>query len=316
MKNCKHYLLCALAGALLILPVTSHYAYDFSWGDIKEKINNFFGENTLQKIIPGTIVTLGVAGVLYYWWTKRGITEPITFEIAGRQVTQFPIYSQFNSDGGGAASCGYHTLLRGMQIVQAKANNESENDLKKTLMSYDLIAQYFGKNGTWRQAIVNKRKSDKYYGDWLNDGELEFLWKNYRVNLINQTVNCDFKSIADFALIGKKQTVWYRNEANELVEGKEEDIDPIVKNISEKLKEAADAQKNYFYLFAIGTMTQVGDQLEQEGGHWFTLVLHQNSNGAREYFVTDSFNNTRRNNDERVIKLITAIENFYVGEEI
>jgi hypothetical protein len=184
MKKCKHYLLFLLAGSLLLLPVTSHYAYAISWDDIKKNISSFFSENTLQKIVPGALMAFGVAGALYYWWKSRkggddsgkGGENLIPKELVSTSVTlkspkttvsaptiqQFQVYSQFNRDGGGPASCGYQTLLRGMQVVSAKSQNESDASIEKTLMDSIPIQVYFGPDGEWRKQIIARRKEQEF----------------------------------------------------------------------------------------------------------------------------------------------------------
>ena len=63
-----------------------------------------------------------------------------------------------------------------MQIVEAKTHNKSDDDLQKTLKSSNFIAKYFGENGSWREAIIQRRQNNKRHGDWLQADELEYLW--------------------------------------------------------------------------------------------------------------------------------------------
>lgn len=308
MKHCKHYLLFLLAGALLVLPVT--YQYPISMDEVKNSITQFFSfnEETLKKAIPATIIALVVASGLYYLWKNRGITKFTTFEIEGHQVTQFSVYSQFNSDGGGAASCGYHTLLRGMQVIQAKNQNESNAVLEQTLKSPNSIANYFGPNGIWRKVILEKRgENDEDHGDWLWGNELEFLWNKQEKLDISGTINCGFTAVDDINLVNKISKEWYRDENDELKE-REVSADIIIPPVKEALTKAFNSKERYFHLFAMSTMQQEGDSpVEQKRGHWFALVLDQQADGSREYFVTDSMN-VLRDNDIRVVKLIKAIE--------
>lgn len=173
MKHCKHYLLFLLAGALLLLPVTSHYAYAISWLNfktLKEKASELVSSETLQKIMPGALIALGIAGSLYYWWTskkggddsEKGDQNLIPKDLIPRPtLKQLQVYSQKNDEGGGAASCGYHTLLRGMQVINAKARNESEKELANTLMNVNAIIYYFNFEnplGIWREQIIQRRR--------------------------------------------------------------------------------------------------------------------------------------------------------------
>jgi hypothetical protein len=294
MKYCKHYLIFLLTGALLLLPVTSHYAYAISWDDIKKNIASFFNENTLQKIVPGGIIALGLAGGLYYWWATRKSGNPIRSIVPLNYVwptlEQFQVYCQFNYDGGGGASCGYHALLRGMQIVQAKAHHESDETLQETLESRAFIDQYFGKNGTWRQAIIQKKTNDNRQGDWLDDSDLEYLWKNYRNDILDQNINCGFFVIPNFGIVG--------TEFSEL------EID-IKDNVRSVLNTG-----QLFRIFILGTMEhKYGEEAGTEG-HWYPLVMYQNEIGKRKYYITDSgsWGETNRLNDPNVWKIIDLIE--------
>lgn len=428
MKYCKHYLLFFLSGALLLLPVTSHYA--ISWEEIKKKARTFVSEDG-TKFMPAAVVAVGlVTGGLYYWWMSRGITKSIRFSVADRQVTQFPIYSQFSlTGGGGAASCGYHTLLRGMQVINGVGRGFSSKQLEDLLMEDDAILYYFNFSnplGVWREQIIQRRKivaiaellkeklftalreehlinnydpkileiyrsvinrdikpeligiferdgslseyefraedfkqlfmktdfvpEDRLYaekvkesdtidayldldrvanelsnmhlptikdsnnGDWLQGNELEFLWEKQLMlrqkgqDIISNDISCGFTPVDDFNWIGKKSIESFRDENGNLQE-REVDLDTIVPPIKQKLNAMVILKRPYFHLFGIGTMEQSGDAFKQAGGHWFALILYQHSDGNREYFVTDSFNNVPRNNDARVMKLIRDIEN-------
>src|SRR5205085_7127452 len=58
--------------------------------------------------------------------TTTPIISHISSEVSGHKkpqdlLTQYRVYSQTESNGGGPASCGYHALFRSMQIVQSKS---------------------------------------------------------------------------------------------------------------------------------------------------------------------------------------------------
>ena len=50
----------------------------------------------------------------------------------GSEVVQIPVKDQYDTDGGGAASCGYHSMRNGEQIIQALFRNIK--DLGKRLL--------------------------------------------------------------------------------------------------------------------------------------------------------------------------------------
>jgi len=175
----------------LLGSVTSHYA--ITMNEIKDKISQYFNfsEDSLKKVIPAAIVAFIFAGGLYYWWKGKrdggegGIIKTIPVEeeklieaekpllslseerkplIKSKipSLTQLDVYSQMvKNTGGGAASCGYQTLLRGMQVIKAKNENDSDEDLHKILNNFDTIAVYFGDNGEWRQDIITRRKNQE-----------------------------------------------------------------------------------------------------------------------------------------------------------
>ncbi len=161
---------------------------------------------------------------------------------------------------------------------------------------------------------------DSNNGDWLQGDELEFLWneqgklRQRGEGIIPNDVHCGFTPIDDFDWIGKKGKVDICDENGNIIGEEEVPADVIVPPLKEKLQEMVILGKSYFHIFGIGTMQQSGDKSRQAGGHWFALVLYQHSDGNREYFITDSLYNKSRNNDERLIKLIKAIEEQPVNQ--
>jgi len=296
MKYCKHYLIFLLAGALLLLPVTSHYAYVISWPNfkvLKEKASELVNSETLQNIAPVAVIALGVAGYMYYWLTKKDgnpIRSIVPMNYVWPTLQQFKVYCQFNWNGGGAASCGYHTLLRGMQVVASKNRNQNEMQLKNDLMSVELIENYFGENGRWRQAIIQKKPNDDRHGDWIDDGDLEYLWNNYRNDILNRSINCGFLAIPDFNVLGTSYSL----------------LEPYIKD---EVRPFLNQPREMFHIFALGTMYQTGDKSRTEG-HWYPLVMHQNTAGKRQYYITDSASEgeTNRLEDTNAWKIIDLIE--------
>lgn len=428
MKHCKQYLFFLLAGALLVLPVTSHYAYTISWNEIREKVTKFFSEDRLQKIIPGAIMALGLAGSLYYWWTRKGggasvpkslesSEEESSEELVAPSLKQFTVYSQFDSDGGGAASCGYQTLLRGMQVVRAKSEGESDASIEKTLMDSSPIQVYFGPKGGWRKKIIARRKNQElkkalhlkfllalnqncdakekdlyksalgfledivviisrspqqrinlydftdqaiceylakslnqlknetnealieklqlpevisqcfdleqmrkeflskdfllslpqliqelnddpdlredFAGEWLSDGEVEYLWNQDKNDIVPLNVNCGFKAIANFELVGNPDVP--------------QEVDEVSIYIKENIKPFLNTKWQAFAIFALGTMRQTGSTSGTRG-HWYPLVMYQNKEGKRQYYIMDSAHNSDRTKDENAWKIINLIE--------
>jgi hypothetical protein len=309
MKFCKHYLLFALAGALLLLPVTSHYA--ISWEDIKKRARTFVSDDTLQKTMPGAVAAFGLAvGGLYYWWmSKKGINQDeispyieSSYTQNGIKLIQFQVYCQFNPNGGGMASCGYHSLLRGMQVAQAKHNAVDDSTLQNTLNDFKAIQYYFskkgmfwGNNGIWRQDIIQSRKKDMYTGDWIDKEEIQSLWNKNKNKFIVEDELWDLDVVEDVSLIGHP------------------DVDVTTSLLLKKIKLILNTEKMYFAIFILGTMEQPkkeDEDLIMQYGHWYTLIMHQNQKGERQYYITDSgsWNKTNRLEDVNAWKLINLIE--------
>ena len=422
--NYKRGLFVLLAGAVLLVPVTSHYAITLD--EIKNKVSSFFSEDTFKKILPVFAITL--AAGLYYWWTRGGGSgsggEKPTSIIEQKMssvpfITQFQVYSQFERDGGGGASCGYQTLLRGMQVIRDKAEHEEGDnfELEKTLMDSMPIAVYFGPDGEWRKDIIKKRKNQElkkilheklltaftphgdnkaielyksslgflediiivqakdpnysfmpydftdeaiqkylkkgldqlknknneiliekleepneiaqyfdfeiirkmclsedfiltipklndelnqrkdlqedFRGEWLSDGELEYLWEEHKYDIIPINVNCGFKAIANFELVDNPQ---YPKE-----------FDEVAVYIDENVKPFLNKKEQMFRLFGLGTMRQTGETSGTRG-HWYPLVMHQDYKGKLHYYVMDSAANHSRLRDTNVWKIINLIE--------
>lgn len=289
--NNKHWIFLFLAGSLLVLPITSHYA--MSWQDLKEKATTLINNDMVRAIMA-----LGlVAGGLYYYYFRKGSDDSgkgggnlIPEGLMPPTLDQFQVYDQFNFDGGGAASCGYHTLLRGMQVVASKNIDQNETQLKKDLMETDLIAYYFGENGRWRNAIITKRRNNEDDGDWLDDGELEYLWKNYKTDILSEQVECGFLAIPNFKILGTEHSL----------------LEPYIRD---EVRPFLNQRKKMFHIFALGTMEQLTGTIGTRG-HWYPLVMYQNEEGKRHYYIMDSgsWGATNRLKDVNAWKIINLIE--------
>jgi hypothetical protein len=292
MKFCKHYLLFALAGAVLLFPITSQYALDINWW--KEKISQY--QETLQKTMPGALVALGITGgALYYWWTRKkggddsgkGGENLIPEGLLKTPILkQLKVYSHFVDNGQGVASTGYHTLLRAMQVVQAKSENESDEDLQETVESPDLINKYFGSDGIWRQAIMRRREFDDK-GDWLDNEELLYLWYS-SFDIVPKDVECYLFAIPNFDVLGN-------------------DFSALEFYINENVRPVLYKKEQIFIIFALGTMDTT-EEKERIHIRWYPLVMYQNKKGERKYYIMDSYDNIDRTKRENVKKMIELLE--------
>jgi len=445
-----------LAVLLLLSSAISFSEYSGQNWNWREWSQRFFkiDKETAEKFMPFAIFSLGLltAGSLYYWMKKKGqdttsqptkpttITDSATVSVPKTSIIlqQFKVYSQFNHDGGGGASCGYHSLLRSMQVVNALGTDQNMSKLQEDLMNSKIIQTYFGENGIWRKDIIAKRKQEEFKkelhiklvtglrkntqqeslynqfriqmnfkdyddfnskvinlyksslgfienwivrilsepemstlsydftndgirgyiskgllnlrnkenenlvaelqedktidvyfdydeirknvlsenwvvklrnlwneilanpqfasdfrGEWLSDGEVEHIWEYHKKDILEENIFpenvCKFKAIANFDSIGM------------------EDFDEVTPYIKENIKPDLNQKKQLFGVFALGTMRQIGET-QGTRGHWYSLVMHQDWDGNRKYYVMDSANNTDRTQDKNALKIIDLIE--------
>jgi hypothetical protein len=454
----KWYISFFIAGSVLLLPVTSYYAID--WQSLKDKAAAVMNKETLQKYVtPEMIAALGLAAGAYYLLmhnnggkgnpprrTDVNSTNSIgTDDHAQAILNQFDVYSQFNFGGGGGASCGYQTLLRGMQVVNTKSEHESDQVLQNVLNDSTPIAAYFGPDGTWRRDIIARRKEQKlkdimhekfiltlrphcdeiiinlygeepyakimaeskkqsirelgdkardlytsalgylesvivvissnpqqliqqydftdqgiqydlqksleqlknpinknlvailqlpevisqcfnldrmreeflsqeflfnlpalmqqiyrnpefkedFTGEWLSDGEVEYLWENKKDEFIPRGVQCGFKAVANFELVGNRDIPI--------------EFDEVALYVRDNVKPFLNKKRQIFQVFALGTMKQYSGTSGSRG-HWYPLVMYQNQEGTRKYYIMDSASNANRRNDTNAWKIINLIE--------
>lgn len=135
-----------------------------------------------------------------------------------------------------------------------------------------------------------------FQGDWLDDGELEFLWKyereKKRNSLVPDAITCALKTVENPNNIGKEY------------------VDEVTPFVKEQIANNLGQQKPWFLIFVIGEgMSQIGDT-GRTSGHWYGLVMYQNNAGDRRYYIMDSMNYSRTN-DKTAKKIIDIIE-YYV----
>lgn len=228
----------------------------------------------------------------------RGAQHAFSQTVTIKQVT---VKNQFDDDGGGYESCGYHGLKNGILITNTL--NNQETNLADQLHDAQLIKDLFADGtiwGRWRAFAVEQQciaqNSDIHYdGENLRSDSIDTLIHHElreRI-LLNKNVQCTINTIDDINIIGQNE------------------FDFITPTVRENLTNARTAQKSYTHIFLIGTMKH---QLYEHNkthkgtiGHWFTVVLHQSSTGPREYIIADSVN-AYRLQDPAISTLIQAIE--------
>lgn len=98
------------------------------------------------------------------------------------QVFQLEVKNQFDCDGGGSASCGYHALKNGLFIALGLQNGKSSSDIKKDLNLIDPIKKLFGGlDSRWREFIIELRRK-KLAAHYIEDQILRNIKKANCVN--------------------------------------------------------------------------------------------------------------------------------------
>jgi len=164
MKRNKR--IAAIFLGISLVSATDLYSYElFNKASIVTFCRFVKNNDFLRKAIP---FALFVSLVGYYYWinnngksnTKPEDKKPSEDTKQPTVIKYLSVYGQFNGDGGGGASCGYHTLLRGMQA--AKENDNLKNDLMDTEPIAKYFGKdgdkYFGKDGKWRKKVIEYRK--------------------------------------------------------------------------------------------------------------------------------------------------------------
>lgn len=175
----------------------------------------------------------------------------------GKEIVQLPVKSQFGSDGGGGASCGYQAVKNGIEMVLALSGKDVPDFVKQfaptsqwkkerpehlngTLNDAGLITTLFGGEcGTWRQLVVKERifvqLKNKMMEDWRscvhmgavsNNLDPEKVKNFYKSTIDALTSQCAYK-ILDGVVQKDPMLSVIRNKALEVCAGKkqQEEID-------------------------------------------------------------------------------------------
>ena len=187
--------------------------------------------------------------------------------------------------------------------------NETNEDLIEELKSSETIDKYFDLDKMRKEvlsenfisnlpALIQQLNDDPnlqgdFAGEWLSDGEVEYLWEHNRSDIVPKGVECGFKAIANFNLVGNPDIP--------------QEFDEVALYIKDNVKPFLNKEQQFFTIFALGTMRQ-GSDTKGTRGHWYPLVMYQNNEGKREYYIMDSAGNRNRRNDMNAWKIINLIE--------
>ncbi|MEP6805447.1 MAG: hypothetical protein ABI892_13050, partial [Flavobacterium sp.] len=196
-------------------------------------------------------------------------------------------------------------LAKSLEILRNERNADLVNELKLPeqisscfdleKMRNELLSDNFLLDlPLFRSSVYNRADLKAHFkGEWLDDGELEYLWEHNKTEIVPQSVRCGFKAIPNFDLVDNPD--------------RDPEFDELAFHIKNNIKPFLNKNQELFQIFALGTMRQTGEA-EGTKGHWYPLVMHQNKEGKRVYYITDSYKNKDRWNDFNAWKVINLIE--------
>ncbi len=223
-------------------------------------------------------------------------------------VLQVRVYSQGKKDGGGPASCGYHSLKNSILIMRTILKKESI----ELINDYQFIARYIGQPtypGVWRKMIIEKNYTEA--GEWYFDKysksakDDQQALKNYneytqirgyqpldvkgewlKEDDIRQLIKFE-KEKGQLKDLGIEYTVMENIKMMRNVKLREFSEYRTVHEIAQKIK----ANNNYLHGFSVGLM---GHHLVGRHGqkHWISLVVNK-VDGKVQFIVADSLNANR-----------------------
>ena len=258
---------------------------------------------------------------------EQGLQVDYSYINRNLNVYQIEVYPQ-GVNGGGGASCGYHSLKNSIFIIRSILGNPQEI---KNVMDKNIIGQYIGPNSIWRNIIMKKNlERAKRFANTNREKIKQGGMDNRVANAIKQKQF--LKDYKTYARIHRFQPLRLRGEWL-----KEDDIDllakhekrdgllkdflgieytvieniPMMQNfqlrdfsaygtVAEIAQELQNSQ-NYIHGFSLGLMGHYG------GGaaHWISLVVNK-VDGVVQFIVADSIG-TNRTNDKIVNIMIQEL---------
>ena len=264
-----------------------------------DQVYTWFQENrgAVYKAVSAVVFMYG--GWRYYCNYVNPFNQKITLNASqcvgcsttynGTEIVQLKVKNQFEADGGGAASCGYHSMRNGQEIIQSLTGNVE--NLGERVLDVQDIEWLFGEQGVWRQAVVQKRNEEGDSGEWLHSEEIEHV-------MSEQVRFGSFHCIDDMNHFGLQCIPVHQDRPEE-----------FGACITPEIKRALAQDGEYIHQFFINTATHSGESLAdslKNFGHWFVVILHKAAHGAPRFIIADSLN-CKRVDDWRVKKLIDEL---------
>lgn len=229
-------------------------------------------------------------------------------------------------------SCGYHALKNGILLINQLAK-PTHKDLSEKLLDKKLCSELFG--------VIDEKDSDYYfwesplYGPWkqlikdsnyrlgnhfdgnvedICTGALEHLIENEKKyhRLLEENVELNISVVEDNKILGLDHGPLYDIDIdkNNLISP-----DYITTPVIENCLNAKKNSEAYSHLFILNTgkffeSTSFFGRTYIQGtanNHYFAVGLHQDKLAKRTYYVLDSLN-IKRVDDESVQQLIAVIE--------
>ena len=246
---------------------------------------------------------------------KRDLLQP------NGQKVNIQVYSQFAKDGGGGASCGYHSLKNSIFIIRSILGNPKEI---QNVMSKDIIGKYIGPKGKWRNIIMEKNyENAKKFADTIKPEQIKWL-----PAVIKTIQNKEYlEAYNAYARIHRYQPLslsgeWLKEDDIVLLakyeqrEGLLKDFPGIEYTVIENIPMMQTNERGFS---AYGTVAEIAQKLQDNnnyihgfslglmghysGGaaHWISLVVNK-VNGRVQFIVADSIGANRTN--DRIVQIM------------
>ncbi len=238
---------------------------------------------------------------------------------------QFWCRDQFQPDGGGGASCGYHALRNGILLAKAALISPQCNRHFKELYSPAHMNAFFGtEKSPWRSFILQQRPSayvEEDGSDWLEAEEILHLFEREKSpeslsDILRNNKDLFIATYGDTA--GNVKITPEKLQSWNAGPGERTDEDSFLLAEFKALRhEIRNTQEDIIgvvvvYVSHSGTESSQSEDMASlneanTNGHWFTLVVCR-LNGQTQYLLTDSAGNQDRLRDEKVNEIIRHFE--------
>jgi hypothetical protein len=232
----------------------------------------------------------------------------------GLSLEQLPVVQQ------SGALCGYHALVQGLLVISCLIRKTTKDEMLATLINVHVVQPYiktlmddienkrnghlidynkklaeFERDGNVYALNNYKKFPPKEGNQWINDGEIRYLFDNHSCKIVGQgsdapTFMYRLSPIPDIPVLNKTNKVQVGSEWIDVP------ASSTPQSVHDIFTEGIKQKQERCILFAMGTMSQNENHISNNG-HWWTLIVHQNSEGIRTGYCMDSLSSVNRRND-------------------